>query len=103
MKKVIYGAVSAFALMLALPGVSMADGLGIDVKGPIALSLQVTGAGLDGPVGEERGVDQRGVVVIKDGAFAHAAGAIQVLNNQSDYSTVQQSQNIAASTSSGRR
>jgi len=102
MKKVIYGAVSAVALMLALPGVSMAtegEGLFINVQGPIALSLQVAGGGAILGIGG----DQRGVVVISNGAFAHAAGAIQVLNNQSDYSTVQQSQNIAASTSSGRR
>jgi hypothetical protein len=93
MKKVVYGTVSALALMLAVTGVARAENDSID-GGNFAAAASLTANSVSGnasALGLIKGDNE-----IDAFAFEHAAGAFNVGQNQSVNSSVQQSMSIAA-------
>ena len=93
MKQVMYGTVSALALVLALSGTAKADN-DYHAKSEAAISGSFTGAGVVGNDAVYNAI--LGDNEIDANAFSHATGAFNIGQNASINSSVQQSMSIAA-------
>jgi hypothetical protein len=87
MKKVVYGTVSALALMLAVTGVAKADG-NVALGAAVASNEVEGNYAVFGLVATDNEID--------DNAFTHAKGAFNIGQNASINSAVQQSMAIGA-------
>jgi hypothetical protein len=92
MKQIMYGTVSALALMLAVHGVAKAQSSSFDEQSATA---KVSGkATIQNNISDFSSIANSNQV--EDNAFAHATGAFNVLQNQSINSAVQQGMAIGA-------
>ena len=94
MKQVMYGTVSALALVLALSGTAKADNDHDHAKSEAAISGSFTGAGVVGNDAVYNAI--LGDNEIDENAFTHAKGAFNIGQNASINSSVQQSMSIGA-------